>query len=334
MASSADPLSAHVRTPEDIALRADVDDVAPLLPPDPTRLFAERALRLRQLAAGHAMRDYLMLLALICEAQHARAQQRIALALPTPAQRDAAAEAGEPPLGATCWQRDPQWRADLRALAAQVLERLAADSPARAAVQRAAAMADAELEQQADRLLAGITLGIEMAAAPLIAAGLQLYFTQLVAAAAADPSSGALAVPAPATRCPWCGSLSVASVTRTSGEREGQRYQHCMLCSAQWHFDRVCCTHCLARDGIHFRSLQAIDAPANESGKRPAVEAETCEHCHHYLKIMHTARDPFVEPMADDLATLTLDLLVADAGYDRHGSNLLLLFGDAEPAAD
>jgi len=81
MASSADPLSAHVRTPEDIALRADVDDVAPLLPPDPTRLFAERALRLRQLAAGHAMRDYLMLLALICEAQHARAQQRIALAL-------------------------------------------------------------------------------------------------------------------------------------------------------------------------------------------------------------------------------------------------------------
>jgi FdhE protein len=32
--------------------------------------------------------------------------------------------------------------------------------------------------------------------------------------------------------------------------------------------------------------------------------------------------------VADDLASLTLDLLVADEGYTRHGVNLLLLFGD------
>lgn len=47
---------------------------------------------------------------------------------------------------------------------------------------------------------------------------------------------------------------------------------------------------------------------------------------------MHQERNAHVEPVADDLATLTLDLLVSDAGYQRHGTNLLLLFGDSEPA--
>ncbi|MES1163404.1 MAG: formate dehydrogenase accessory protein FdhE [Rhizobacter sp.] len=32
--------------------------------------------------------------------------------------------------------------------------------------------------------------------------------------------------------------------------------------------------------------------------------------------------------MADDLASVTLDLLVSEAGFQRHGVNLLLLFGD------
>ena len=45
---------------------------------------------------------------------------------------------------------------------------------------------------------------------------------------------------------------------------------------------------------------------------------------------MHVARDLHVEPVADDLATLTLDLLVSEAGFSRHGTNMLLLFGDDE----
>ena len=36
----------------------------------------------------------------------------------------------------------------------------------------------------------------------------------------------------------------------------------------------------------------------------------------------------------DDLASLTLDLLVSDAGFERHGVNLLLLFGDADAALE
>jgi FdhE protein len=41
-------------------------------------------------------------------------------------------------------------------------------------------------------------------------------------------------------------------------------------------------------------------------------------------------RDMYVDPAADDLATVTLDLLVSEAGFQRHGVNLMLLFGDPD----
>ena len=65
------------------------------------------------------------------------------------------------------------------------------------------------------------------------------------------------------------------------------------------------------------------------------VQAEACSECGHYLKLVHADRDVMAEPVADDLATLTLDLLVAETGLQRHGVNLLLLFGESEePAPD
>ncbi|HLW93267.1 MAG TPA: formate dehydrogenase accessory protein FdhE, partial [Roseiarcus sp.] len=36
-----------------------------------------------------------------------------------------------------------------------------------------------------------------------------------------------------------------------------------------------------------------------------------------------------VDPFADDLATLGLDLMVADAGWARHAPNPLLLIGES-----
>ena len=237
----------------------------------------------------------------------------------------------EPLLAAEHWPRAAQWRTELRALLQQVLDKLPADSPARVGVQAVNALPDAALEQQADRLLAGITLGLDLAAAPLVAAGLQLYFTHLVAATgAARPQ--AFQVPPDATRCPCCASLATASITRVGGQQDGQRYLHCALCSAQWHMNRIQCTHCLATQGIHYQSLQAL-AHDKPSAQRAAVEAETCDGCHHYLKTLHVARDLHVEPLADDLATLTLDLLVSEAGFERHGVNLLLLFGDGDAQA-
>ena len=96
---------------------------------------------------------------------------------------------------------------------------------------------------------------------------------------------------------------------------------------------RVQCTHCLATQGIHYQSLQPIDQD-QPAATKPAVEAETCDACHHYLKVVHLESDVHGEPVADDLATVTLDLLVSDAGFERHGVNLLLLFGDADAALE
>jgi len=40
--------------------------------------------------------------------------------------------------------------------------------------------------------------------------------------------------------------------------------------------------------------------------------------------------DHEVEPVADDLASVALDLLVSEAGHQRAGVNLMLVFGEPE----
>ncbi|WP_291557087.1 formate dehydrogenase accessory protein FdhE [Comamonas sp. SCN 65-56] len=314
-------------TPEEIALRSSLD-VPLLLLPKRGSVFADRALRLRQKAADHAMRDYLMFMAVVCEAQHARLPQFPQVPIPTQAQIDAAAHEGTALLATDRWPRDPAWRGELRALLAQVLQKLPADSPARAGVQAVMDISDDMLEQQADRLLAGITLGLDLAAAPLIAAGLQLYWVHLVT----STSQLGPTVFRPrenSNRCPCCNSAPTASLTRVGGKQEGQRYLCCSLCGTQWLMERVQCTHCLSDKSVRYRGLQPADAVADPE-KAPAIEAETCDACKHYLKTMHMAREVHVEPVADDLASLTLDLLVSEEGYIRSGTNLLLLFGDPE----
>lgn len=278
------------------------------------------------------MRDYLMLMAVVSEVQHELLQHYPQGVLPNDEQIESARENNRPLLAIGQWQRDPVWREQLHRLLAQVLEKLPEDSPARDGIQRLQDLPEDSLEQQAERLLAGITLGLDMATAPLIAAGLQLYWTHL-AAATAVKSPGAWHIPFEPNRCPCCGSLPAASITRIRGKLEGQRYLICSLCSSQWHFMRVKCTHCSNIKDIRFRSLQPKEQ--EELGDRRAtIEAETCDKCQHYLKTMHMDLDPHVEPMADDLASLTLDLLVSDAGYIRYGNNLLLLFGDNLPQVE
>jgi FdhE protein len=71
----------------------------------------------------------------------------------------------------------------------------------------------------------------------------------------------------------------------------------------------------------------AVHVSAMDEG---GVSLETCDACSHYLKIVNMAKDVQVEPVADDLATLTLDLLIAEEGYWRGGVNFMMLFGGNE----
>ena len=341
-------------SPEEIAVQAG-QQVPFLRLPERSTVFAERAMRLRQCAASHAMRDYLLFIAEVAEAQQAVLDRHPPAPLPTPTALAEAAGFGAPPLPAELWPRDRAWRDVLRQLLTALRDRLGQTL----ARERVSALLEADaawLEDQATRLLGQTTLDLDLASAPLIAAALQVHWTHLVLAtdaalppvpkrAVARDRSGAPAVlpsdavgPASAfgrvddaTRCPCCASRPTASITRIGGDDAGYRYLHCALCSTQWHMVRIKCSHCLGTGGIHYESLQASDAAGG--ARQASVEAETCDSCGHYLKIVHMERDNQVDPVADDLASVTLDLLIADAGFERHGVNLMLLFGDADESA-
>lgn len=263
--------------------------------PQRSTVFAERAKRFHQLAQNHAMRDYLLFLADLTTAQDAVLQ-----ALET---SSAAAE----------------WKTILR----DVIQRLLPNAlPAVQGVLEKLLHADAAwLEAQAETLE-------DVAAAPFIAAALQVEKVHAVLAVDFHPEARG-----DATVCPCCGSLPVASVVHNSNNQTpGLRYLVCSLCHTQWNLPRILCTHCGTEDKVSYQSLDVADGnmptAVDNPPVRAAILAETCDHCGHYLKIMHRERDPQLDPVADDIASLTLDLLVAETGMQKHGINLMLLFGE------
>lgn len=335
----------RVMSPEEIAAKAG-GETPFVLAPSRGMVFAARAMRLRQLASGHPMGDFLQFMATLAQAQQDALQNFPSVPLPDAAALDVAARFGKPPLPALDWPRDPAWHGVLRTLVARL--RTQAPEGALPALARLAQADEVYLERQADALLAGLVPGqdaLDLACAPIVAAALQVYWTHMVLEVqrlqAAPGSTSVWGRTDDETLCPCCGSRPTASITRSGGESLGQRYLHCALCGTQWHMVRIKCTHCRSTQGLAYLALDAageveVDEAdtATDGGRRAAqatLQAETCDACGHYLKIMHTDRDAEVEPVADDLASLTLDLLVSETGLKRHGINLMLLFGEPPP---
>lgn len=126
--------------------------------------------------------------------------------------------------------------------------------------------------------------------------------------------------PANVENCPCCGSAATGSIVLAGDGKGGLRYQECCLCATRWNFGRARCTLCPDGAVVHYLSLE---------GAHQAVGAETCDRCHGYAKIFFQAKDNAVEPLADDLATLALDVLVGEQGYGRGSPNLFLCEGEA-----
>ena len=59
-------------------------------------------------------------------------------------------------------------------------------------------------------------------------------------------------------------------------------------------------------------------------GASGLVRAESCDECRTYRKILYQEKDANIEPVADDLASLALDLLMSEADYHRGSGNPLL----------
>lgn len=287
--------------------------------PDRASVFATRAARLRQLAADSPVADYLLLMAQLVDAQQ-RALKDCAAPGASEDRLTLAQAHGMPPLQAVGWPRDPMWRGILAQLVDDVAR--GQNVPAEAvevcrALRRAVDEDPESLEDLAEALLAEQDQGVDGAAAPFVMAALQVYWTDL----ASRFDDKQLPVVSPFGVCPVCASLPVASVVRVGGQYEGYRYLCCSLCATQWHMVRVKCSHC---EDVESVAYQAID------GRSPAIKAETCDHCHTYRKIFYQDKDLYVEPVADDLASLMLDVLVGEAGYSRASGNPLLWHGNEE----
>ena len=282
-------------------------------------LFDVRADRFTTLAADHAMAAYLQLMAEVARAQQAALSARRAGAIPDAALA-ASRDYGMPPLSAQAHERSATWREDLK----DIVQRVRAQSAngVAATLERLGALDVPALESLADRVLAGSALDDDAPLVPFVGAALQVYFARLAATldvATVDHCD----VPG---ICPVCASRPVASIVRIGGQQANLRYLVCSLCATEWNLARIKCTSCDTDKTLQYLALtRGEDEKPTESPTR----AEACDECKSYLKIFYQEKDPQVEPTADDLATLALDVLVDEQGYGRSGPNLLFHPGTA-----
>ena len=278
--------------------------------PEPVKLFQARARRFAFLATSNDLAPYLKFLA-----ELSRLQARLAVMLPpvvpvTPARMAEAAGGAMPPIDRQALARDFGLIATLEALTegAVVLEM---PEPARVALE-VVRTAD---EEDRHWLLSNV-LGDripEDSTAPhlFVAAAVQVHLARL----AATLDAGTL-VPVSVGVCPACGGRPVTSSVMGTQGIENARYAACACCATQWNEVRVKCLCCGSTKGVSYRSVETADA---------TVKAEICRECSSWVKIFYQVRNPSLDPVADDVGSLGLDILMKETPFSRGGFNPYLV---------
>lgn len=277
--------------------------------PDAAPLFAIRAKRFRFLADGHPLAPYLTFLASLAEAQHEIQADLPPAPLPDEEDIAQALANGMPPLPAAGLALDDE--------AALTIERLLEEIAGLPVPPQTAAARDALLKTNADRrktiaaeALTTATPLDGIAQRVLVLAGLQVHFARL----ASRLDTGRLKPIADGV-CPACGSPPVSSSVVGWPKAHNTRFCSCALCATMWNIVRVKCVLCSATGGISYHTVE---------GAPETVKAESCDGCKRYVKILYQVKDTALEPVADDVATLGLDMLMAEAGWQRGGANPFL----------
>ena len=277
-------------------------------------VFAQRSVRFQELAAAEdsQWRDYLALLGKLAAAQQAVAAKHAFALPPTHQGRTVLPQAA---LGDVPADFYPVLADLLAEIGTQVPTNMQAELSALAALPRAAA------EALASRVLTGSTE--EQSAVVWVQAALQIIWTAWAAQLVED------AVPPvqERTHCPCCGTEAVGSVVFASGDLAGLRYMHCPHCNSRWNALRAKCPTCDSSGGM---AIQEIDTDAAVAQVAPllAAKAESCDVCRSYRKLYRFDKQQYADPVADDLASLALDILVGEAGYARAGHNPFLLLSE------
>ena len=280
--------------------------------PDPARLFAGRVRRLGELAPGHMLADYLELLGRV-----ASAQAEIAAILPPPAAIPAdviaqRAEHGFPPIAVD----QVRGSADLAHAIGLLLAAVdigPAPEQAHQSLEAVRAMPGEERLALATDIFQGGPPVDRIGESLFVAAALQVYLTALATrldAGTVQPSAEGV--------CPACGGAPVASVVVGWTQASKARYCACSLCGTLWNHVRIKCTACGSTEGIAYFGIEEAPGP---------VGAETCSTCNSYVKHMQQHEAVSIDPVADDVASYALDLLVQQEGFRRASFNPLFLTG-------
>ena len=266
--------------------------------PAPVRTFEKRAARWRFLAPDNPIGPYLEAVARLAEAQVAASQ-----ASPM---WDGQLHMPELPLNVHDSCYEGAWQKALGIIVSE-MQLTPLPEPSQDALSRLSAADAAGLESLAHAVLNGDQKLIDLAASPFIAAALQVYWTGLAF------RIHVLLTGQSAYSCPVCASPPVAGVVLGGSKL---RYLCCSLCASNWYVPRLICTNCGSTAGLSYFTIE---------GDTNGTKAEACIKCNTYLKLFYLESNPEAEALADDLATLPLDLLMADRGYSRSGVNLFLL---------
>lgn len=278
--------------------------------PEPTILFKNRADRLRLLATTHHLGSYLRFLADLANVQHSIQDGLAAPDVPGQDVCERAREFGMPPLDRSRFVIEPVFETTLDRLFDGATS-IAMPDNARAAL-LAVKDADVPVRDEMVRNVLADSIPIETLASHVyVAAALQVHFSRVASKLDAERL-----VPVGDGVCPVCGGPPVASVVVGWQNAANTRFCACSLCQTWWHFVRIRCTACGTTKGIGYKEVE---------GAGSNVQAETCEECHSYAKILYQTKELGLEPVADDVATLGLDILVKEAGYRRSAFNPFLL---------
>ncbi|MDY0972250.1 formate dehydrogenase accessory protein FdhE [Siccibacter turicensis] len=290
------------------------ETIPPLLFPRLKNLYNRRAARLRELAENNPLGDYLRFAAQIAHAQEVVLYDH-PLELDLTARLHEAAAQGKPPLDIHVLPRDAHWQRLLHSLIAELKPEMT--GPALAVIENLEKASSQELEAMASSLFAADFADVSSDKAPFIWAALSLYWAQM---ASLIPGKARAEYGEARQFCPVCGSMPVSSIVQI-GTTQGLRYLHCNLCESEWHVVRIKCSNCEQTRDLHYWSIDS---------EQSAIKAESCGDCGTYLKILYQEKDPNVEAVADDLASLVLDARMEQEGFARSSINPFLFPGEGE----
>lgn len=271
------------------------------LTPQLPHLFQNRAKRFAFLAETSELAPYLAFLA-----DMTRLQARLSVQLPPVATVPPARAAGMPPIDRAALAGDPALHDTLSALCAGAT---ALDMPdaARLALQAVTSAGQDDRGWLLTNILSGTIPDDSIAPHLFAAAAVELHLARMAATLDAT-----LLAPVGTGVCPACGGRpATSSVTGDHGV-ENTRYACCGSCATRWNEVRVKCLCCGSTKGLTYRSAETHDA---------TVKAECCGECESWVKILYQVRNHSLDPVADDVGSLGLDLLMRDTRFRRAGFN-------------